>query len=225
MAHITFTPPRTDCLVRAVLITLAAAPAWGSPSDELFFKDISQVNEGQLRFLAAPPDKPVHGHQNRVTVNDQSLVDGWVLLEQCHDNLDAVPKAQVVYRPGRVRNLQVVSATHIGRAWAETSSIQLEDVQRGAVLCIRAETQALSRNDELSYNLSNGPYMRKFLDGYYPMRVSMTVRLETDKLRYVDCIPEEQPGFRIWRQEREVGYEAVFEGILTTVMRFDSAPR
>lgn len=208
----------------AALLALACTQTRASPDDDLFFKGTAGVSEGQLRFLTVLPDKPVHSHQNRVTITDRSLVDGWVRLDQCHEDLDAVPSAQVVYRNGRVRNIEVVSAGNIGRAWVTDSSVQLEDVQRGAVLCIRAETLALSRNGEMSYNLSNGPYMRKFLDGYYPMRVSMTVRLETDKLRFVESIPEEQPGFKVWRQDREVGYDAVFEGVLTTVMRFDSLP-
>lgn len=224
MAHAASRCRHASTHLLAVLLTLACVRVWAASAEELFFKGTAEVNEGQLRFLSEPPDKAVHSHYNQITIDDQSLVDGWVGLYQCHEHLDAVPSAQVVYRQGRVRNLEVVRTSHIGRAWVEGSSVQLQDVQHGAVLCIRAQTQALSRNDETSYNLSNGPYMRKFLDGYYPMRVSLRIRLETDRLRFVESIPEEQPGFRLWRQGREIGYDAVFEGVLNTVLRFDASP-
>ncbi len=63
--------------------------------------------------------------------------------------------------------------------------------------------------------------MRRFLDGYYPMRVSMTVRLETNRLRLVKAVPAEQSGFSLWHKGREIGYDTEFEGILYTVIRFD----
>ncbi|MGQ9685038.1 MAG: hypothetical protein ACUVT2_01855 [Thiobacillaceae bacterium] len=200
---------------------MAATTVWATDPDELFFKGTADVNEGQLHFLTAPPDRPVHHHHNRITILDSSLEDGWVRLDQCHTNLDAVPSAEVTYRPGRVRNLRVTRAVHIEDAWVEAHSVQLRNVQHGAELCVEAETQALSVNGESSYSLSNGPYMRRFLDGFYPMRVSMTVRLDTDKLHFVESIPAEQPGFRLEQRDKEIGYDALFEGILYTVLRFD----
>ena len=80
---------------------------------------------------------------------------------------------------------------------------------------------ALLRNSAAGYSLSNGPYMRRLLDGFYPMQVSMTVKLDTGKLRIIDSIPGDQPGFTVRLQGNEVGYDTVFEGILTTVLRFD----
>lgn len=214
-------PPTPERIACALLLPLIATAAWALDPDELFFKGTADVNEGELRFLTAPPDRPVHHHHNRITILDSSLEDGWVHLDQCHRNLDAVPEAQVTYREGRIRALRVTRVENIERAWAEDHSVQLRNVRRGAVLCIEAETLALSRNGEASYSLSNGPYMRRFLDGYYPMRVSMTVRLATDKLRFVASVPPDQPGFTLRQQGDEVGYDTVFEGILTTVLRFD----
>ncbi len=49
----------------------------------------------------------------------------------------------------------------------------------------------------------------------------MTVRLETDKLRFIGATPAEQLGFTLHRQDREIGYDALFEGILATVLRVD----
>ena len=212
--------------VRAFVLTaLLSACALAAPSDDdLFFRSAADVSEGELRFLTRLPDKPVHHHRNRVTIREDSIATGWVTLEQCHEHLDPVPSAQIVYSRERIRNIQVVSHERIGQARVEMSSVQLTDIRPGATICIRAETRALTRSGEGSYNLSNGPYMRRFLDGFYPMRVSMTVRLDTDRLRFVEALPEEQPGFHIWARGKEVGYDTVFEGILNTVLRFDLNP-
>ncbi len=221
MAHGASYPAILERFAWAIALLALPALVWPSEADELFFKGTAAVSEGELRFLTTPPEKPVHHHQNRITIFDRSLEDGWVRLEQCHEHLDAVPDAQITYREGRIRGLRVLKAENIGAVWAEASSVQLRNVQRGATLCVEAETKALARQGESGYSLSNGPYMRRFLDGYYPMRVSMTVRLATDKLRYLDATPPEQPGFRLRHQGNEVSYDTVFEGMLSTVLRFE----
>ncbi len=197
------------------------ACALAAPSEEdLFFRSAAEVSEGELRFLARLPDKPVHHHRNRVTIRDESLETGWVTLEQCHEHLDPMPGVQIVYAPGRTRDLRILSHSGIGRAWVEADSVQMEGIGPGASICIRAETLALARSDG-GYALRNGPYMRKFLDGYYPMRVTMTVVMETPGLRFSAIEPAAQPGFRPWQRDNEAGYEAAFEGMLHTVIRFE----
>lgn len=206
-------------------LLLAIAPVvHGASEEEMFFKGARDVNEGRLRFVEPPANRNIHHHFNQITIHDASLKDGWVRLEQCHEHLDAVPRAQIVYGQDRIRHLQVVDHRNIGEAWVEDNSVQLRDVRPDALLCIQAETRALARNGDLSWNLSNGPYMRKFLDGYYPMRVSMAVHLRTTQLRYVDIDPAAQEGFRIWVTDNGVGYDTVFEGVLRTVIRFDANP-
>ncbi len=214
-------------MLRLLLLFLSAFPALQAAAepavdeDELLFKSAAEVNEGELRFLAEPPARPIHRHVNHITITDSSLDDGWVRLHQCHENLDPMPEVQVAYREGRVRNLRVTRAENIGQSWAETHTVQLRDVQRNAVLCIEAETRALWSAGDNRYVLANGPYMRRFLDGFYPMWVFMQVRLDTPKLRFVEAQPKTQPGFQFWQRDNEVGYDTVFEGILYTVMRFD----
>jgi hypothetical protein len=66
--------------------------------------------------------------------------------------------------------------------------------------------------------------MRRFLDGYYPMRVSLKVSIETPKIRFLDVTPPAQPGFAFSRQDSEVGYDAWFEGRLNTLIRFRRLP-
>ncbi len=207
-----------------LLTALCALPVFAEPAedeDELLFKSAAEVNEGELRFLAEPPARPIHRHENRITITESSLEDGWVRLNQCHENLDPMPDVQVAYREGRVRNLRVTRAENIGQSWAEAHTVQLRNVQRNAVLCIEAETRALWHVGDNHYLLANGPYMRRFLDGFYPLRVSVQVRVDTPKLRFVEAQPEAQPGFHFWHHDNVVGYDTVFEGILNTVMRFD----
>ena len=204
---------------------LLPAWVWAAPSEEeMFFKGVSEVNEGGLRFLPSPPEKPVHHHQNHVFLGEDSLNTGWVRLEQCHQHLDPVPSMQIVYNRERIRDIRVERRENIGKAWVHEHTVQMEQVEANALICIRAETRALSSDGEGIYSLANGPYMRRFLDGYYPMRVSMKVSIETPRIGFLDVEPRAQPGFAVSQHVNEVGYDAWFEGRLTTLIRFRRNP-
>jgi len=200
---------------------LQTALSQAASDEELFFKSVDDVNDGELRFLTQAPDKPVHHHQNRITIDDASLETGWIHLQQCHAHLDAVPSSQVVYREGFVRDLRVLRAENIGRVWVEGPTVQLKNVSPNALLCIQADTRALSPLEGNSYFLRNGPYMRRFLDGYYPMRVSLSVHLATQKIKFSRITPSAQPGLQVNTSARDVDIEALFEGRLRTEMQFD----
>ncbi len=203
---------------------LAFLPLLGqaAPSEEeLFFKNISEVNDGDLRFLPnAPTDRLVHHHQNRITLTPDSLDSGWVRLEQCHQHLDPVPSSQIVYSQDRIRALRIVRTENIERAWVDENSVQMENIRHDALICIEAESLALRNDGPNAFVLNNGPYMRRFLDGYYPMRVTMTVNLGSTGLRFDSLTPTAQPGFRVDVSQTEVGYDTWFEGRLTTAIRF-----
>lgn len=208
----------------ACLVLLLPALAGAASEEELFFKGTSQVNDGELRFLvpgADTPtlDHPVHHHQNRLTITRASLESGWVRLEQCHSHLDPVPSSQIVFREGGVRALRLTRSENIERAWVAGHSVQMQNVAPAARLCLEAETRALSGDAQAGYRLNNGPFMRRFLDGYYPMRVSQEVILSTP-LRFLDIDPAPQPGFRVEISPDRVRYEATFEGELRTTLRF-----
>lgn len=207
----------------AILLATPAIALASPTEEELFFKGTADVNEGQLRFLETLPDKPLYHFRNRVSITESSLQDGWVRIHQCHDNLDAVPSLQIVYGTGKVRNLAILSSTAVGKSWAEANSVQLQDLKRGASICISAESRVLKPDDlGTGFILASGPYMRRFLDGYYPMRATLTVQLDTDRLRFAGSQPEPQPGFAMRQQGREVSYDAQFEGMLRTELRFDT---
>lgn len=190
----------------------------------MFFKGVADVNEGELHFLETAPSAPAHHHRNRLTIDDDSLRSGWVKLDQCHENIDAVPSSQIVYREDRIRDLRLTRIENIGRVWVEGHTVQMENIAPAAVLCVEAETLALHADGEGGYSLQNGPYMRRFLDGYYPMRVSMTVRLHTPRIRFLDIAPPAQAGFTVQHDAHEVGYDTWFEGRLITVIRFRDEP-
>ncbi len=208
------------------LFLLMGLPWAVSGDDEFddFEERAAAVNEGKLQFLVRPPAKPVHHHHNRIVVVPSSLKDGWVTLEQCHEHLDPVPRVEIVFRPDRIQGLRVSAQNQVGRAWVEGASIQLEDVQPGARLCLRAQSRALHGSGDGTYSLRNGPFMRRFLDGYYPMRVSMEVSLPEDCLAFVDIEPRPQPRFKVWQSPESVSFDAWFEGRLYTKIRFRPEP-
>ncbi len=180
--------------------------------------DTRVVNEGRLEFLATPPPEAVHEHDNRLTITERSLRDGYVRLEQCHRHLDPVPSTQIVFGQNRMRGLTITRAEGIGRAWVEDASVQLADVGRAAILCLRGESRVLTREGS-GYVLRNGPYMRGFLDGYYPMHVRLVVE-HPAHFRLDSLTPAPRPGLRLNVRPGHVEVETWFNGRLTTEMRF-----
>ena len=180
-----------------------------------------EVNEGQLVFIAAPKDKSLHHHHNNMTIFPRSLHDGWVKMEQCHTNLDKVAAAQIVFAKDRVREIKVVSARNMGKAWVDGPSVQMTDIKANARLCMQAWTRALYTNDDGSYTLRNGPFMRRFLDGYFPLRVSMVIDYASTGLKPTRVSPNGQKGFDIWRKKGRIGFDTVFEGKLRTQFNFE----
>ncbi len=178
------------------------------------------VNEGELVFLQHPPARPVHHHHNTLLIDEASLVNGWVYLQQCHNNLDQVPRTQILYNRDRVRDLQVISSRHIGRSWIEDNTVQLADIGVDAEVCVSARTHALQMNADGSYSLRNGPFMRRFLDGYYPMQVSIDIDFSETPLQLVAMKPVRQEGFEVQQEKGYVAINAWFEGRLKTEFQF-----
>ena len=184
---------------------------------------IAAVSDGELRFVGPERAAETHRHVNRIRIGAESLSEGWIELTQCHENLDAVRAAQILFSAERIRDLEVVSAEGIGRAWVEGHSVQLTDIAPEATLCIRAESRAMSALGEGRYRLRNGPYMRRFLDGYYPMQVSLDVSYPADRLALVQHQPAMQPGFEVRAEPGHVAVDAAFEGRLFTCLDFCEA--
>jgi hypothetical protein len=181
---------------------------------------VALVNEGELEFLPTAAADGAHYHRNRIAITEESLDLGWVALTQCHENIDPVHAAQILFRANGIRNLAIERSKNIGRAWVEGHSVQLEDVGADAELCIRAESRALQSLGDGLFRLRNGPYMRRFLDGYYPMRVALSIDYPGQRLRLVGQTPEIQEGFSVDRAHNRLQVDATFEGRLVTCFDF-----
>ena len=191
-------------------------------SDELAApSSTDHVSEGELRFLKSMPDKRVPVMINNMTIHRSSLEQGWVDIEQCHENMDPVPELAVVYRYHKMRNLKILSAKGISVARVESQSVQLEDIAKGARLCVSLQARILYPDGARKYSLRNGPFERRFLDGYYPLNVRMQVNYPQDLLKFTGSIPEATSGFEIQRGLGKVHVNALFEGKLTTQLNFE----
>ena len=180
-----------------------------------------KVNEGSLEFLSTPPEnKAIHTITNTISISDDSLKTQWVKLHQCHKNLDPVALSEIVYTYHHMRNLRVEHYYGMDKAWIEDQSVQMKDIEKGASLCINADIQILMPTDSGEYTLRNGPYFRKFLDGYYPFHVKLNINYPKSALTLKTTLPQEQSGFNVYRDEGKVTMDAWFEGKLMVEARF-----
>ena len=179
-----------------------------------------EVNDGHLVFLTNNHDKSLHHHHNTLTISRESLDNGWILLEQCHRNIDKVAAAQILFKAERVKNITITKSENINKAWVEDSSVQMEDIRDNAVLCLRANSHSLVKNADGSFSLHNGPFMRRFLDGYFPIRVSLDLNYADTNLILTSVTPQNQSGFKVVEHGGKVHVDTVFEGKLQTEFHF-----
>jgi hypothetical protein len=211
---------RVALLLSGALVALtAAAEIDPLDDDSLWDPPRLEINRGELQFLPDPPATPVHHHQNEITVGASSLVDGWVTLRQCHRDIDRVGRAQILYNGANTEDLEIESHSNIEETWVEGASVQLRRISTDAELCVRARSRMLQVLDDGSYLLENGPFMRRFLDGYHPMRVTVTVDWGNLDLALADTQPLAQPGFEIVESDRGIRIDTVFEGRLKATLR------
>lgn len=212
--------------LRALLLLLTgmllAAPALAA--DDF---DLLDINEGELRFLERPPEKSPHLHSTHVFISDESLKTGWVTAKQCHYHLDQVSALQVVFNKRRVRRIEILQADNIERAWVENASVQVTNIGKNAVLCILSENRAIKRDAaDGTYEWHGGPYMRRFLDGYFPMQVKLAIDYPPDLVR-LESIDPGALRFKTVAQPGLIRLDALFEGRLDITIRFidTSAPK
>ncbi len=189
-------------------------------SESLDPPNYTYVNEGELVFLKDKPKKSIHHHTNLMIIEENSLEDGWVKMRQCHRNMDVFSQVQIVFKSDRVKDIQVSYAINIEKTWVEGPTVQLVNVGKDASICIEGFTKALSVNDDGTYTLHNGPFMRRFLDGYYPMHVSLDVVYQGTGLKMLEISPGIQDGFTINSKHQQLDVDAWFEGKLRTQIRF-----
>lgn len=191
-----------------------------------------QTNYGageQLEFLAAPPAKPAPRSRTHLSISEQSLTDGWIAVSQCHDGLDPVPDTEVVYSFRRMRGLKVISHHGIDEARVVGPSVQLKDATRGASLCVELEAWLLQPSANDQYHLRYGPFMRKFLDSYFPLHVQFSVSYPAARLRLLTVSPPPDEGLSHEAIAGNDRFEAWFRGKLTFALSYQAirteAPR
>jgi hypothetical protein len=199
----------------------ASAENWDDWFENDYEAEALAVNEGELEFLSEAPDKIPPTLSNRLTITSDSMKDGWVDLLQCHERLDPVSAAQVLYHARRTRDIEIVSSNNIDKAWVFKNSVQMENISKDASLCVKARVKALYPNFDGIYSMRNGPFLRRFLDGYYPMRVTMDVALPPGELSFGAITPQEQAGFTVSHDEASMQVEALFVGLLEIEVYFD----
>ena len=185
-----------------------------------FFQKRRPINGGKLTLLPrARTDRVMHSH-NTVTITPESIDNGWVRMKQCYYNLDAFPSVEAIFRYRFFRNLKVLSVKGIDKAWISGKSIQMINVRKGASLCTVSEIRVFYQNDDKSFSLVNGPFSRRYLDGYFPLRVTLEVHYPKDQLDFVEANHRNQPGLTLSNGRGKVRLAAVFEGRMVTRMRF-----
>ena len=196
------------------LLALCAAPGYAAEPDWADFPDdASGVNEGPLQLLDAH-EGAVLAVDNRIVIDGDSLDSGWVSIDQCYRQMDPVSVSEIDYRYRAMRDLRVTRVSGIGAATVEGSTVQLTDVGPAAILCITLEARILERMADGRLHLSNGPFHRRFLDGYYPMRVRLEVDFAETSIadRPVRVEPDALP---VQQSPGRLAIDVLFEGMLT----------
>lgn len=203
-----------------IMLTAAEPPVDESWPDEDTEWRTRQVNEGRLEFIAPIPDQPILHSDTHLWISNESKRTGRVEMQQCYRHLDAVSRTDVVYAYRDMKNLRVTRAEKIARIRVGQQGVELEDVGKGAVLCVQADVRVLQRLSDKTYAIQNGPYHRKFLDGYYPYHVSLRVHYSRNEIQLSRVMPEEQDGFEVKELRDGLSIDSWFEGVLRIRLEF-----
>lgn len=177
------------------------------------------VNAGDLQFLPDAADVPLQS-DSRLRISAASLDSGWVALDQCQRGLDAVEVAEIVYAYKELRNLEITERAGIGDAWVEGGSVQLRGVRPQAHVCIRAQVRILRADGNGGFRIDSGPYHRRYLDGYFPLRLSLQLVYPAGLLQWQGVDPPPRPGLQVDAGAGRVDIDARFTGRLTLHMRW-----
>lgn len=181
--------------------------------------DALAATESKARFVEPFSLDEHYSMRNQIEITPQTLETGWADLIQCHANLDAVAQLQIVYNEAHTRNLAILSQDKVDLTWVEGASVQMQGLNKGAEICIYAETYALQTMDG-GYFIERGPFMRRFLDGYFPMHVELTLSWPGLKLQPQKILPLPQPGLVISQTHDALNINYWFQGQLKPRIEF-----
>ena len=180
--------------------------------------EVENINEGTLNFLplnnARDSADNDYALDNKIQIDADSRETGWIGLTQCHSNLGAIPRLSITFGKRTTRDLQVLSYDNIDRAVVDGQNVEIYGAGENARICIKAQMNTLQKTDGAQYELKNGPYLRRFLDGYFPMHVSLDIDFSRSGLSFERVTPAPQKEFKVVAQSGHVNIETTFEGRL-----------
>lgn len=198
-------------------IPATEAEAWFEEDDAV---PVPQVGAGEVMFLDSPPAGRILYSENRISLSGESVVSGWASIEQCYTGMDAVAKTEIVYRYRNMRKLRIRSLHDIRAASLTENSVRLNEVGVDASLCVQLEARILHETSDEQLILRNGPFQRKFLDGYFPMHVSLEVSFPAHALQVVDTMPRPQSGVSVTEKDGRIVIDSWFAGSLMVEIVF-----
>lgn len=186
-----------------------AEKAWLMDDSNL---DAFAISEGELK-MSPKASKKEYWLENHLSVTPTSIQDGWMKFSQCHHQLDPVAKIEVSYNADNTRSLKLKSSQGIENIKVHPHSVELQNVTRGAMVCINGESKTLFNNGK-DFVIKRGPYMRKFLDGYYPMIVEENIFLQGVDAQLIESSPLTIESAQSASKIHEYCYRYAFEGKL-----------
>lgn len=206
----------------SLLITILSFAAGATGADELEeMAALWAIADEPYQPVTRELETPAFRHQKVLSLNTQSLADGWVPNHQCHANFPLFPSLQISFREGAVRNMEIVEQSGVEEAWVQEPTIQMKRTRPETTLCFESENHTLEYDEFAEeYRMTVGPYYLKLFDGYFPLDVDLTIEYPTRALRYAGMEPAEVEGARVEHQPGRIRFDALFEGKLKLVFRF-----
>lgn len=195
----------------------AEAEAW--LDDDTEFRSL-EVNEGKLTFIEAVADKKTLHSDSELVITDSSLTTGWVNFRQCYFNINPVAATDIVYQYKKIRNFKITSTKNIGEVRADEQLIHLYDIKAEASVCVSAEINVIEKSGN-GYVINNGPYHLRFLDGYYPYHVTLSILYPAELISVSAISPPPQPLFNVQADAGQLSIDAWFVGVLTMQIYFE----
>lgn len=176
--------------------------------------NLLDIGGEELRILTTAPKHAPFYHGKTLTLTQDSFETGWVANHQCHRNFSKIPRLEISFREGNVRNLQIVHAANVGAHEVVGSGVTLEDVRPETEICLAGEARVLDRDESGRFRLRTGPFFYKFLDGYFPVEVELNIRYPADVLSFSGSNPPPAPGVTLSDGAGATRFQSVFEGRL-----------
>ena len=190
---------------------------WFNSDEEL---PTDKVNEGTLKFIDNISTENIFRSTINISIDQDSIKQGWTTLIQCYSNLDPISLTAIIYRKKFIKNIEIISSKNIKNAKISGRKIILNDVSENAQICIELNSRNFYQNEDKSFSLVNGPYHRKFFDGYFPYHLTLNIQYDPN-LNYHYSIPKKQTGFSVKQNLHTLKIKTLFEGRLKTEFRFN----